>query len=579
MPQRTLVIASSVDPIVPSLLKQLGIAFRNAKLLLDTFDLETPEVKLNLEDYCSVLLVCPLTINKHEHLLSLLDLYVQGGGGLVVANPQESPVLSKLCGIQKFQTITANINKTIESLDVTFVGDLFPASVGLTQNLILADVAHHILDQTAQFELIAEDSLNRPLAWRRQYKKGIVFVWNLVLGEEQWSRSWLVQSILSVQAIAVQGIANVAMVQIDDFPAPFVNASREPIRSEFGMSVLEFLDEVWLPDMLQIAEKYDVQYSFALPFNYNATIEKPFDFAEWEAETVCYKGENIPYGAYFAKIIGDKHELCLHGYNHVPLLIENWLSRQAMIDSLNAALDKWAENGIGKIPSCYVAPMNEYDRDGVLALKACLPSLKVICTEHSNSRKTGGREFEAEPWNKELFCLPRLTYGYELTNDLKFNMVSTLAELGVWTHLLHADDIFDIDTNQDSGYSARNPNASGWRDDTNGALKDHFEQWFKFVEKHFSWLRYMNATQAAEQIKNHLNNRLEVEFCEDQIKLKSDITAFIQLRIDKWHYASSNKSLDTSGHNSITVLDEYLSPSYSLFTLQIPAGTSKLKLI
>jgi len=128
--QRTLVIASSVDPIAPSLLQQLGIACRNAKLLLDTFDLETPEAKLNLEGYCSVLLVCPLIIDKHEDLLSLLDAYVQSGGGLVVVNPQENSIISKLCGIKKFQTKTANTNETLESVDVTFLCELFKPYFG-----------------------------------------------------------------------------------------------------------------------------------------------------------------------------------------------------------------------------------------------------------------------------------------------------------------------------------------------------------------------------------------------------------------------------------------------------------------
>ena len=578
--QNTLIIANSADPVVPNFLGQLGIAYRYSKLALDTFDLAANKEFPNLNIYPSILLVCPPNMHANQEWQTLLEAYVRNGGGLVIFNPKDNPVVCRLAGIQEFAPSSDKTSILAGSAFVTFLLDLYPTFEDLGQVFISGNpVAKHRLDDTVGVGIVAKSSSGAPFAWRRTFGDGKVFVWNTALVQAVWGRSAIVQSVLSVQTVAVRGIANVAMVQVDDFPAPFGNVEAEPVRSELNMSMLEFLDQVWLPDMLQLAEQFGISYSFAIPFNYNERIEEPFGFEEWEAESVSDGNKTVPFAVHFARMIEPPHELGLHGYNHIPLCIDNWGSSEAMMAALNAVAKRWKSDALGALPSSYVPPMNEYDKAGALALSECLPSLTVICGDSptGTGRPKGGREFEAEPWNQQLFCLPRRTCGYQLTHHSKVAMVAELAELGVWTHFLHPDDIFDIQQNSESLYSLRNAQSLGWRSGDNGGMRGQLQHWFEFVATNFPWLRYVSATRAGEEIKQHLENDLTVVYADAAVEIRSDIPRYIQLRLNRDDGSTGYRDFETSNHSQTAVLDLYEGTTYNLWTLHIPAGVSKFE--
>ncbi|MEA3342111.1 MAG: DUF2194 domain-containing protein, partial [Chloroflexota bacterium] len=88
--------------------------------------------------------------------------------------------------------------------------------------------------------------------------------------------------------------------------------------------------------------------------------------------------------------------------------------------------------------------------------------------------------FGSEPWNEELFALPRWTSGYAGDPYTRLLALSELNTFGVWSHSVRADDL------------------SSW-DEKHGQL-DGLLNW---NEKHHPWLRWLTTADAYPELLNY----------------------------------------------------------------------------
>lgn len=522
--QRLLIVADSRDDYIPGLVMQLGISLRYSKLPAETFDLSADNPLPALSRYSSVLFLSPASeqfLERTQH--DLLD-YVRCGGSLTILAPELFAVTRTLSGIVDASPLAESGEVEPQVHEIHFAGGRFEGLQGAT-------VSFHDVTNKLAFKLtLGSDSIvdayfeyadsREPAIWHRAVGAGEIGIWAFVPTGRHWGRSYLLHAAIQGQPLAVKSIANTAMVQIDDFPAPPPDV---PIPVEPGVCLQwrEFIDQAWLPDLATLAEQYRVPYSCGVVFHYDKRTSAPFRFDGWAYPSGSNDHAQPGAVAGHVRWAREHGELGLHGYNHVSLTLHDWASRDDMVEGLRACVDWWRRDATADLPTSYIPPMNVYDRDGALAISEGCPSIEVVCGDFWGAVSKGaGREFAFERWNRKLFCLPRVTSGYVMDYRLKWKMLASIYELGTWTHFIHPDDILDVPTGAGAAAYCRNPESRLWRGAS--GLRTEFERMLEFVRTTFPWLIFDTATDAAAKIAKHLGNDVRCHLGEHQVVVEAD---------------------------------------------------------
>jgi len=574
--QRLLIIHDSADRFGERCYQQTTKALDYAKIAYDSLDLSQMEGLPDLSLYSGILFVTEL-IDKLEVVeCGRIEEFVAGGGSLAVLYPGWNPCLRDLFGI-------ANQPDFVETESgLRFEEDFFPGLKGLElpeerfPSLPTLDV---VLTGDSKV-MVTSLSGGKPLMWQRRHGRGRVLFWNAPWLSDMEARGFIVQSILATQGLAVSSIANIGLIQIDDFPQDTSTRKLEPIRSEYDLSMVEFYWRVWLPDIVELGRRYDLKYTGFLIFNYNDRIEPPFDFRGWEQAKVRIGWQEIPYGIHIGQWISQNSdwELGFHGYNHESLTLENWGSVENMVAALKAARRRWLEDSLGELPFAYVPPHNIYDAAGMEALARAFPSIKAICGMAIGDFEEGAeREFGPEPWHEGFFDIPRWTWGHELDSENKFRLLSEMGTFGVWTHFIHPDDVFHTPQNYPDADEWRNPLSLPWRGDRTGeknGLYYRFVEWLDFVRKHYPWLRYMTTREVYHELQRYL--ALEANYSlrpREVVATFSDYPVYFQVRIN------DGRLLDLTRMANCQLVDIYEGDGYTIYTLRAVGRQTRLGLI
>jgi len=299
-------------------------------------------------------------------------------------------------------------------------------------------------------------------------------------------------------------VANTATVFLDDFPAPQYETKVEPVASEFDMSMSDFVNTIWWPDMKKLSKEFKIPYSVMTTFDYRNKIVPPFTLDQWNAEKITINNKTEPLTDWLVRDAAKNgNEIAFHGYNHVSLMTELWKNQQFIGTSLNTVKKKWEISNYGKLPVTYVPPSNEIDKKGVIALKKAMPSLKYMCSLYLGDLYEGGnREFDYEPYEKNFFDYPRISSGFYLNNDRKYNLQSMYILTGIWTHFVHPDDIFQIpekNTKKEEVRDMRNGEGLGWykTKGKNKGLYSEFRKNLLEMTSTYPQLRFVSAGEGA----------------------------------------------------------------------------------
>lgn len=522
--QRVLLVYDSTDVLSQKLYPQIVKALDYAKIAHDDMDMGRTVRFSNLSRY-SAIAVATESIWRFSGREALkVKEYVADGGGLAVLVRAWHPVLREVFGIYNRR----EPDYISVSSGIHFVGDLAPGLKGLTVE------AQHIGEFSALdvltldgVEVLATSGDDQyPILWRHKFGQGRVIYWNNDLMASKEFRGFAVQSVMDAHREAVMTVVNVGLFHIDDFPAPPSTRKIEPVAGEYDLSVVDFYYKVWFPDMMYLARKYGLHYLWIIPFNYNGRIEPPWDFNEWVHAKIEVNGQEVPFCIYMGhQVAQGDHELALHGYDHQSLRLDWWKGNtDNMVAALEAAKQRWQEDDLGPLPFSYVAPNNLYDAAGLAALHQAFPSIKVVGGMSSGSFEEGGnREFGPEPWNENLYSIPRWTDGYFDEPYVRMLVVSELNMLGVWTHFVHPDDIFNTKANYPFETDPRNPYNAPWRgdpSDPNDGMFDQLDRLLSWSRENYPWLRWMTTRDSYKEFVNYFDTEASYTFGDDELTVR-----------------------------------------------------------
>lgn len=573
--QRILVVHNSDDVYAEQAFGNAIRALDYARLSYDELDLADAMAWPDLEPYSTLMFVTELLGGIDETQAGRIADYVAGGGGLAVIYRGWNHHLTSLFGMQT----QAEYPEFIEGEGgLNFEADFFPGIKGLKlSEKTVADLSPYQVELQPEARVLATSGTGRPILWLYRHGGGRVLFWNTVFLAEKEARGLIVQSVMIAQGLGVLPIANFATVQIDDFPAAISTKKIEPIKTEYDMTLVEFYDKVWFPDMMEIARRYGVVYTFLIPFNYNDLVQPPFDFREWEHAELEVDGQRLFYSVYVSHLAAQRHELGLHGYNHISLTAENWPSEEDMVAALQAAWKRWDEDNLGPHPITYVPPNNIYDEAGARALTKGFPSLRILAGIYTGRFEEGGdREFGPEPWNPQLFDIPRVTFGYNLTPRYRYTMLSELGMMGIWTTFIHPDDVVHTPANYPHSPYHRNPNYWPWRGDNTGEKNGfyyRFQHWLDFVEANYPWLRFTRTDESYDLLRLHLLNQVTVNLKPHEVVVRMSTPTYFQVRINDGRRIFLN---DLQGAQFVHV---YHGEGYTLYTLRAVKNEVRLRLL
>ncbi|RLG35684.1 MAG: hypothetical protein DRN91_09140, partial [Candidatus Alkanophagales archaeon] len=415
----------------------------------------------SLEDYTALVVAAESFSDVGAEDALAISEYVAAGGGLAVLVPARNPALDQAFGVSDQP---AGDEATISS-GIHFVGDLVPGLEGL--QIEGRDVGEFRAREAATLDgvelLATTGDGGLPLVWQHRFGQGRVIYWNNDLLASKAFRGLAVQSVLAVHGGAVMSLVNAGIFHVDGFPAP-------PL-----VEGADFYHQQWFPGMMALAGKYGIKYTWLADFG---RAEPPWDFDEWAGATIEIEEHETPYCAYMAYQVGrGGHELALQGY-----------SEEAALEAVGR---RWQEDSLGPLPTTYIPPSGGYDEAALAALRAALPSVQVVSGDAFGAFEEGGeREFGSEPWNEELFAMPRWTSGYADNPYTRLLALSELNTFGVWTHSIRADDALDP-----------------W-----GEQYDRLDALLGWNDEYRPWLRWLTTAEAYSELASYFDTDVTYTF-------------------------------------------------------------------
>lgn len=434
-----------------------------------------------------------------------LHTFVAGGGTIFLTKANFDERISFLIGLSPTYKMTQNT----EASGIRFKENVFPNMKGLSMDYDdkhLGIGRENFLDNVKVLATAGNDR-EYPVITINKVGRGKVVLFNSEFDFDKSRRGLVFAQLL----IGLEGVpypvANVANVHLDDFPAPVYDIFKEPIKSQMGINMSDYVTDVWWPDMKALAEKHNLKYTAYPAFDYNYRVAPPFTFEEWEANRFKKDKYDQEISSWLGTdVMANRHEMGFHGYNHVSLTKDEWKEPDYIVEALQTATKKWKTSVFKDLPTSYVPPSNVIDSVGLAKLEEGMPSLKYMQSVYLGYFENGGdREFSPDPLNSYFFDIPRISSGYFLSKEVKFNISSLFLLTGIWTHFVHPDDVFQIpdpsNENTAGGYSYRNKHKLPWRTyKGKKGLLETFDEELTAFKKSYPFTRFLTATDAADLI-------------------------------------------------------------------------------
>ena len=565
--QRVLLIHDSSAALSQKLYSQVIQALDYAKIAHDDVDIGQTLHIDDLESYSAIAVTTESIWRFDEKEALKIKEFVAEGGGLAMLVRAWHPALKETFGVFNQQ----EPDYVMIDSGIHFTGDFLPGLKDLTvKRENIGDFSAMDMVTLDDAEALAASGDGRyPLLWRYKFGQGRVVYWNNDLLVSKGLRGFAVQSVMDVHGKAVMALANVGLFHIDDFPAPAPAGKIEPVASEYDLSVVDFYHQVWFPDMMSLARKYDLRYLWIIPFNYNGRIAPPWDFKEWTHAKIEVNGQETPFCTYLShQVAQGDHELALHGYCHQSLRLDWWKGdTDNMVAALEIAKERWQEDGLGPLPFSYVAPNNLYDAAGLAALHEAFPSVKVVGSVSSGAFEGGGnREFGPEPWNENFFSIPRWSDGYFDEPYTRLTILSHLNTMGTWVHFLHPDDILNTSENYPTETDPRNPHNAPWRgdpSDSNDGMFDQMNNLLAWGEENYSWLRWMTTQDSYTEFVNYFNTDAAYTFDDNEITIRfTGQPTYLLVRLN------DGRKLDLRQATNVQIIDIHAGEGYNQYILR-----------
>lgn len=377
-----------------------------------------------------------------------------------------------------------------------------------------------------------------PLVWEMPVGKGRAIVYNGERLGQKTNRGLLAAMIARTKATYAYPVIDAKVFFIDDFPSPEPEGYYEKIYAEFGLTTSQFYREVWWPDMLAFADRYDIRFTGLIIESYNDRVKPPF-----VPEPGRKAKENLViYGRELLKMGG---ELGIHGYNHQSLAppgyapdelgYNAWESREDMVAALRELKRYIAEVYPQYEIRVYVPPSNVLSPLGKEALQEAFPNLKIFSSLYSGSLEERAyyQSFTRNP--DGTYELPRVVSGFILSDDMKWEAINVLNAQGIFSHFIHPDELFYAESKHLS-----------WK-----KMREGYGEMLKELDAHYGWLRSCTASQAAQHLNAYIDLSYRLEETQDALHInsqKAEEAAVFVLRTER--------PIKSAAHCSLQKIDE-----------------------
>ncbi|MFC4596611.1 DUF2194 domain-containing protein [Cohnella hongkongensis] len=420
-----------------------------------------------------------------------LERYIAQGGYLFLTRMDHpGPVLTRIyrkIGIVNYRYVIGNHD--IEMTSNVLIGQ---KNQKFADDYFYNDSLSVELDHDS--ELLAKGELS-PVIWRYEYGDGAVMVYNGNNLFTKSNRGLVVGALSMLIPDYIYPIFNAKLFYIDDYPAPMSKDINLDIYADYKRNIASFFKDIWWPDMIRAAKKYDLKYTAVAIQDYNDTVAAPLPPYRQEDLTNL-----IVYGREVLKSGG---EIGIHGYNHQPLQFREDIAKayhyhtwksyediETSVQTVVAFLEKAFPN---YDTVSYVPPSNVLSREGRKALVDNWDSLRVISSLYEEDPRDFSYVQEFEIAEDGIVEMPRITSGYAESPDMLWLEASVMTAHGFFSHFIHPDDLLDV----------RRGKKKSWKN-----LYQDFEHLLDRVSDTYPWLKAQTSGDAAMHVAAVLNSRI-----------------------------------------------------------------------
>jgi hypothetical protein len=478
-----------------------------------------PFHSLNISTWNSTLRIAPTTRiiivydtkKLNNASVDVLINFVSNGGTLFIPFANEDKRMAFLLGFKPEAEYGTDANAAGFYFNTPFLPNMKGKTAAKGSKLY--GFAGQNFSSKIKILATAENNPRYPTIVENEIGSGKVILFNTSGDFSKVDRGLIFSGVLKGLEGIPYPIANTSTIFLDDFPSPQYDIIAEPIKSEMNITTSDFVQKIWWPDMRELAKEFKIPYAAMLTFDYRNKIVPPFTLDQWNSKKITTKSKNKDKVESLPDwLVNDVkkngHELAFHGYNHVSLLKELWKNPKFIETSMGTIKKKWNLSNYGALPVTYVPPSNDIDRLGLKELHKSLPSIKYMCSLYIGNLEEGGdREFDYDPFEKNFFDYPRISSGFNISDEEKYTIQSMYLYTGIWTHFVHPDDVYQIPATADkraAGYSLRNQSNLGWRKTAKSdkALFPEFKSFIKQLITTYPQLRFVNGDLGGSLVMN-----------------------------------------------------------------------------
>ena len=395
--------------------------------------------------------------------------WVKDGGNLMILYaPDKTGSFESLYDIMG---IKASGNNTFVE-GIHFTGDYMIG--GTSRDYFIDDVYESsrevALKDDCKVYLVSTGENRLPLIWRHEYGKGSVVFDNFGIMEKAY-RGIHCAAYSMMGDYCVYPVINGATFFIDDFPSPVPEGDAEYITRDYNMSIADFYSQVWWNDVYDMAYKHGIHYTGVIIENYNNQVKGTFKRTQDTARFLLYGNMLLRSGG----------EIGIHGYNHMPLVLENfdyqdmydgyiqWPSSSNMKYSITEVFNFTKDLFPDEELKVYVPPSNVLSAEGREVLGTT--SIRSIASVYLPADLAYAQEFDISG-DDGIINTPRIISGYMIDDYMSFAAMSELNFHLVSTHFQHPDDVLDEDRGAALGWEKLKSGLNDYMDWLYGVAPD-----------------------------------------------------------------------------------------------------------
>ena len=464
-----------------------------------------------------------LAVSDHEWInpiITSLDLWVKKGGSLMFAFPPSTEREERILDLMGIKNLGDTEWSVVKGF--TCVGDYMPGGnrkITITTpyesslNAILKDGCSVYMKSTGKQVV--------HLVWHCKREKGDVVVDNLGFMEKAY-RGFHCAAYTLMDEFTIWPVINGSTFYIDDFPSPVPPGDSYQIKQDYGMDIKDFYTQIWWRDVSNLSKKYNIPYTGMVIEVYS---DQTSGALPRQTDTTRFE--------YFGNMLLDMGgELGVHGYNHMPLVLENfdymdkydsyrqWISVDEMRDSMTELFAFCHELFPDETFAVYVPPSNIISKEGRKILANDFPEIKCIASLYLPDQNDVSYATDFEITDDGLIQTPRIISGYVLDDYMRTAAMSELYLHCVNTHFQHPDDVLDVDRGTNLGWAE---------------LYSRFENYVDWLYAALPQIRSMTGSELGGAVQRYTNIHINRKRNKNTIRLKLD--GFVD---EAWFYLKLN---------------------------------------